>query len=84
MVQNICQEAYSTIQSRQQTRYIRRLTPITHVHKTLGKGLEQLCNIVLRPVFEADKGGDAGKKVRTTSGTLCMNLPSSFPSNPGR
>jgi tRNA acetyltransferase TAN1 len=59
VVRQICEEAYSD-PSRQRSRYVKRLTPARCMRKTLGNGLEQLCEIVLGPVFG---DGDVGKKV---------------------
>jgi hypothetical protein len=59
LVRQICEDAYSGA-SRQRSRYVKRLTPVSCVRKTLGNGLEQLCEEVLKPVF-AD--GTVAKKV---------------------
>lgn len=50
LVLQICEQAYSG-SSRQRSRYVKRLTPVSCIRKTLGNGLEQLCEEVLRPVF---------------------------------
>ncbi|KAF7507300.1 hypothetical protein GJ744_010734 [Endocarpon pusillum] len=50
LVLQICEKAYSG-SSRQRSRYVKRLTPVSCIRKTLGNGLEQLCEEVLRPVF---------------------------------
>jgi tRNA acetyltransferase TAN1 len=60
LVRRICEDAHAGA-SRQRSRYVKRMTPVSCVRKTLGNGLEQLCEEVLRPVF-AD--GTVAKKVR--------------------
>lgn len=52
MVRQICEDAYSEA-SPQRTRFVRRLTPVSCLRKTLGNGLEQLCEAVLPPAFGA-------------------------------
>jgi tRNA acetyltransferase TAN1 len=50
LVHEICDDAFSHPEQKR-SRYIKRMTPITLIKKTLAGGLEQLCNIVLKPHF---------------------------------
>lgn len=66
LVRQICNAANSNA-SRQRSRYVKRLTPISGVRKTMGNGLEQLCEVVLKPVFGDDTVPK--KALRPTSDT---------------
>lgn len=59
-VNQLCEDAYSNA-GRIRTRYVKRLTPVSCMRKTLANGLEQLCEVVLKPVFGGPNGD---KKVR--------------------
>jgi tRNA acetyltransferase TAN1 len=50
LVHKICTEAASN-SSQKRSRYIKRLTPISLIRKSLGGGLESLCSTVLPPHF---------------------------------
>ena len=58
LVHRICEDAVKHPEQKR-SRYIKRMTPISLVRKTLSGGLEQLCEIVLKPHF---KSGGPSKK----------------------
>jgi tRNA acetyltransferase TAN1 len=58
LVRRICQDA-SEHPMQMRSRYIKRMTPITLIRKTLSGGLEQLCDVVLKPYFHS--GGPSKK-----------------------
>jgi len=58
LVRRICQDA-SDHPMQMRSRYIKRMTPITLIRKTLSGGLEQLCDVVLKPYFHS--GGPSKK-----------------------
>lgn len=59
LVHTICKDAKAN-PDRQRSRYIKRMTPMTLMRKTLGGGLEQVCESVLKPHFHS---GGPSKKV---------------------
>ena len=58
LVHTICKDAHSK-SDRKRSRFIKRMTPMTLMRKTMGGGLEHVCQLVLRPHFHA--GGSAKK-----------------------
>ena len=56
MVHRICLNAADR-NSAQQSRYIKRLTPLCSLRKVLSQGLEKACEEVLRPIFGPDETG---------------------------
>ena len=50
LVQRICSDAYDN-PARKRSRFIKRLTPMSLMCKTLSGGLQELCDRVLKPVF---------------------------------
>lgn len=64
IVQRICGDTYANA-TRPRSRYVKRLTPVSCMKNTLGNGLEQLCETVLKPVFG---DGNSGKKVSLYDG----------------
>ena len=59
LVHSICKDAQSRPDEKK-SRFIKRMTPMTLMRKTMGGGLEHVCQTVLRPHFHA---GGAAKKV---------------------
>ena len=58
LVHTICKDAHSK-SDQKRSRFIKRMTPMTLMRKTMGGGLEHVCQLVLRPHFHA--GGSAKK-----------------------
>jgi hypothetical protein len=58
LVHTICKDAHSK-PDQKRSRFIKRMTPMTLMRKTMGGGLEHVCQSVLRPHFHA--GGPAKK-----------------------
>jgi tRNA acetyltransferase TAN1 len=58
LVHTICKDAYANPDHRR-SRFIKRMTPMTLIRKTMGGGLEHVCQSVLRPHFHT--GGPAKK-----------------------
>ena len=58
LVHTICKDAHSK-PDQKRSRFIKRMTPMTVMRKTMGGGLEHACQSVLRPHFHA--GGSAKK-----------------------
>ena len=58
LVHTICKDAHSK-SDRKRSRFIKRMTPMTLMRKTMGGGLEHVCQLVLQPHFHA--GGSAKK-----------------------
>lgn len=58
LVHSICKDAQSK-PDKQKSRFIKRMTPMTLMRKTMSGGLEHVCQTVLRPHFHA--GGSAKK-----------------------
>jgi tRNA acetyltransferase TAN1 len=66
LVHTICKDAHSK-SDQKRSRFIKRMTPMTLMRKTMGGGLEHVSQSVLRPHFHA--GGPA-KKVSKEWGPL--------------
>jgi len=61
LVHGLCMDASHNDPSQPRSRYIKRLTPVSLIRKTLNNGIEALCDIVLRPHFEiTPESGDQG------------------------
>jgi hypothetical protein len=58
LVHSICKDAQSRPHEKK-SRFIKRMTPMTLMRKTMSGGLEHVCQTVLRPHFHA--GGPAKK-----------------------
>jgi tRNA acetyltransferase TAN1 len=58
LVHSICKDAQSK-PDQKKSRFIKRMTPMTLMRKTMSGGLEHVCKTVLRPHFHA--GGPAKK-----------------------
>ncbi|KIW11516.1 hypothetical protein PV08_10817 [Exophiala spinifera] len=58
IVRHICEEASRKDSTGPRSRYVRRLTPVSLVRKTLNNGLESLCDEVLPPEFRIDVVGE--------------------------
>ncbi|KIV82124.1 hypothetical protein PV11_04254 [Exophiala sideris] len=54
IVREICLSASSKHSTGPRSRYIKRLTPINRIRKTLNNGLESLCDEVLPPHFQVE------------------------------
>jgi tRNA acetyltransferase TAN1 len=54
VVRSLCQDANSKDNTGPRSRYIKRLTPISLIRKTLSDGLESLCNTVLPEHFQTN------------------------------
>ena len=50
LVERICSDAYAN-PARKRSRFIKRLTPMSLMCKTLSGGLQELCDRVLKPIF---------------------------------
>lgn len=61
IVRKICLSASSKHSTGPRSRYIKRLTPITRIRKTLNNGLETLCDEVLPPHFQVQPDGQSAK-----------------------
>ncbi|KAJ9637994.1 hypothetical protein H2204_004584 [Knufia peltigerae] len=53
-VRNVCEEASRKDSTGPRSRYVKRLTPVSMIRKTLNNGLESLCDEVLPPEFRVD------------------------------
>ena len=65
-VQRICQDA-SENSAKKQTRFIKRLTPMTRMGKATEAGLETVAKIVLRPHFHAEDSPSRKFAIRPTT-----------------
>jgi len=61
LVRRICMTAQASPHQKR-TRYVKRMTPMTYMRKTLGGGLEQVCAQVLPLHFDSS---DQTKKAST-------------------
>ncbi|KAK4940202.1 hypothetical protein LTR10_019631 [Elasticomyces elasticus] len=61
IVREICLSASSKHSTGPRSRYIKRLTPIKRIRKTLNNGLESLCDEVLPPHFQVEPDGQGGE-----------------------
>ncbi|KAI1625547.1 hypothetical protein EDD37DRAFT_308228 [Exophiala viscosa] len=61
IVREICLSASSKDSTAPRSRYIKRLTPITRMRKTLNNGLESLCDEVLPPQFQVEPDGNGSE-----------------------
>ena len=63
LVRRICKDAHSE-PDHKRSRFIKRMTPMTLMRKTMGGGLDHICQSVLRPHFHA---GGSPQKVSIVS-----------------
>lgn len=69
IVRNLCSTAANKDSQGPRSRYIKRLTPVSLVRKTMGNGLESLCDELLPAHFKVEDDSSAEAAVPDDTGT---------------